>query len=210
MSTNAYITLHNIPNSEMSEINTATFYRHCDGYQGEPMANMFYCFFDNKLEAKGSIEKMICSDPSQLQIDSFNSISKLVCNAEYHYHLDLENYNLIVLFDDNNGESKTVFNGLVSDFINEFKGVNCSVITGCFHQSNKLSLITKDSLFTNIKAWLRVLELTIKNPTNPNNKTYTKRIDRAICLLMEMNINNVERNVLDTVLEINNIYQAMI
>lgn len=195
MSTNAYITLHNISNS-LNGHDEVTFYRHCDGYIGAPMAEMFYQFFNNALNAKGIIERMICSDPSQIEIDSFEPVSKVVCNSEFHYHLDLKTLELIVLNHEwwsDEAEVKTVFKGNVDEFINTNTDCVKSIISRSEYNQNEMEVFTKDSMIRAMFQAVEVLNNTIKNPSNPNNKTYTKRLDRFDVFLSDMNLTKEER-----------------
>ena len=212
MSTNAYITLHNINDSKLMG-STVTFYRHSDGYVGEYMADMFYQLFDNKLGAKGVLESMICSAPSQVELDSFEPISNMVCNAEFHYHLDLVTMNLEVLnheYWDENKEVETVFSGSVDQFINQYSGENKAVVSFAEHNKNVLTVFTKESMFRAMFKAADVLKQTIKNPSNPNNRIYTKRLDRFDVFLSDFNLTPPEAETRDTFQRLNLEYQALL
>ncbi|PML45588.1 hypothetical protein BCT75_04185 [Vibrio lentus] len=210
MSTNAYITLTNIKNEKFE---TVTFYRHCDAFKGKLMADMFYEFFNNSKNAKGTIEKMICADPSQIEIDGFETISNRVCNAEYHYHFDFETMYLTVLHHEWWIESATVnevFNGLIVDFINQYSNNVRSIMSISEYNKDINEVFTKDSMFRDMFKAVEVLKGTIKNPSNPNNKIYTKRLDRFDVFLSSMNLDPKEQEIRTTFQELNLAYQMQI
>ena len=171
MSTNAYITFHNLPSHLITGITTATFRRHCDGYLGHLTANMFYNLFDNPQSAKGIIEAMICADPSQVEFYGLEKVSEVVCNGEYHYHLDFKTFELVVLnheWWDETAEVKTVFTGRIDEYINQYSGEVKAVVSKHESNANLLDVFTRENMFNQMLSDLEKLKPLVKsNPANP-------------------------------------------
>lgn len=208
MSTSAYITLHNLPHYSQSQFKTVTFYRHSDGYLGYNVAEMFYRLFDNPFRAKGYIEAMINADPSQVEIDSIGEMSKEVCNADYHYHLDMLTFNLTVKHIED-VEIETVFNGRVDAFINTYTEQQKAVVSRLNAHVAELRVYTREWLLGKILRNLENLKpiLASKPYTKPLIDKYTKENDRFDCFLSEMNLSKEQREVRFAAQALNVTYQ---
>lgn len=190
MSHMAYITIHNLPAHTKSRFKTATFFRRANAEPSHITARMFYRMFENKCNARTHIEAMICSAPEYIELDNVDFVDPLVCNGEYHYHLDIKTMMLKVLvheFWNPEKEIETIFIGKISDYINDYLGSNVSVVSRSL-VSESLDVFTVSSMMNSIREAEEVINSLLSNPKDPVIVTNLKVIERLQKLLSGLSL----------------------
>ena len=196
MSTNAFITLHDLSVlNGKTNLTTATFYRHWDGDMDQTMANFFYEAFVNPLKAKGGyFDAFMCADPSEVEFFDMVQYDVTDCCSEYHYHLDCRTLELVVLHEDvyHDVAKHECFRGTVSEFINQYSGENKTVITRSEYNQVTDEVFTREGMIEQITKCFTDIER-LNNPLNPNFKNWVKMIDRRLILLDDMSLSTEAR-----------------
>lgn len=210
MSTSSLITLHNISAHSEHGFKTASFYRHHDSANAEIMGDMFYNMFN--VDVKGSaIEALIIADPKNVVLFNLKDYSIEDCEFEFHYHLDMKTLNLVVL----NRGSK-VFDGLVDQFINQYTKQIKAVVSHSEYKSMdnnepRLTVFTRESLIRKMNNHVVSISNLKKSTckTNPNFKVHISFLNRADCILSEMNLLPEHQRVQSIIQELVTTYEEM-
>ena len=199
MSTNALVTLHDLTDSGKNSFKTVTFYRHCDGYLGQPTASMFLNMFDNEAQAKGAeLECFLANNAKDVDLSGFEEYSPVECCSTFHYHLDCKNLKLIVNNSEYNYTNDTtteteVFNGCVTEYINQYLNANVCVLSlaaHCFgYSGTDKEVFTVSNMVRRMAKRFEMLDrLHKQGSSNPNNTNAVREINRYICFMGDMNL----------------------
>lgn len=223
MSTSALITLHGLSLFNRNiNLNTVTFYRHSDGDMNWKMADFFYQAFDNPFRAKGGyFDSFMCAEPSEVEFFNFFEYQNNECGSQYHYHLNVETMELIVMHEDEalNIDLHECFRGPIDLFINTYSyntdkeslGYKRAVLSS--HDYGNLCgkhVFTVDGMIRTITRNFEQLRQYMKHPLNPNNRNWIKQIDRRLIFLGECHLSDKLQAWRENSMKINLAYEAVI